>query len=99
LRDPRWRHAGEDLFDDRSRVLAARVVARHDDNVGQPLGDRAHQRTLGRIAIATAAEHADELSATRLSDRTQRRKRFLERVGRVRIVDHDKRFVVHGPAG
>ena len=45
----------------------ARVVAGDDDAVGEPAGDRAHQRPLGRVAVAAAAEHAPEPAAARLA--------------------------------
>ena len=41
-------------------VLAARVVVGDDDAIGELRGDRAHQRALARVAIAAAAEHADQ---------------------------------------
>ena len=52
--------AGEDLRDDRVAVFAARIVVGDDDAIGQRLGDRAHLRTLARVALAAAAEHADQ---------------------------------------
>ena len=52
--------------------------------IGQALGDRAHHRTLARIAIAAATEHADELSAAVLAHGEQR---FFQCIGRVRVVD------------
>ena len=36
-----------------------------DDQIAQPAGDRAHQRPLGAIAIAAAAEHGDQPAAAR----------------------------------
>ena len=48
------------LLDDPDRILGARIVRRHDDQIAQPAGDGAHQRTLGPIAIAAAAEHRDQ---------------------------------------
>ena len=44
-------------------ILAARVVAGDDDAVGERRGDRAHLRALAGVAVAAAAEHADELAA------------------------------------
>ena len=80
------------------RVLAARVVARDHHLIRELLRDRAHQRTLGRVAVAAATEHADEFAAARFGHRPQRVERLFERVGRVRVVDHDERLVVLQPA-
>ena len=41
-------------------ILAARVVGRDDGDVGQAPRDRAHQRALAAVAIAAAAEDADQ---------------------------------------
>src|SRR5204862_767943 len=43
---------GEDLLDDRLRILRARVVGRDDRVVGEARGDRAHLRALAAIAVA-----------------------------------------------
>ena len=60
LDHPRGRSMpGQDLGDDRVRILAARVVGRDDHAVGELLGHRAHQRALGAIAVAAAAEDDD----------------------------------------
>ena len=42
------------------RVLGARVVGGDDRDVGEPVGDRAHQRALVAVAVAAAAEDADQ---------------------------------------
>ena len=44
----RRRDAADDVIDDRRRGLGARVVGRDDHEVGEPGGDGAHLRTLGR---------------------------------------------------
>ncbi len=49
-------HAGPDLRGDGSGVLATRVVGGEDGEVGQAGGDLAHQRSLGPVAVAAAAE-------------------------------------------
>jgi hypothetical protein len=51
-----------DLFDDGVRIFAARIVA-GDQHVVGCLRDLAHLRTLARIAVAAAAEHAPQLAA------------------------------------
>jgi hypothetical protein len=55
------------------------------------LGDRRHLRTLAAIALAAAAEHAQQPC---LHVRAQRFQRLLERVGRVRVIDHHQRLAV-----
>src|SRR5438270_10860885 len=57
--------AGEHLLDDRGRRLPARVVARHDDVIGEARGELAHDRTLARVALAAATEDAEEAPARR----------------------------------
>ena len=42
------------------RVLGARVVGGDDGEVGEPGADRAHQRPLVAVAVAAAAEDADQ---------------------------------------
>src|SRR5690606_29388185 len=54
---------GSDRLDDAQRVFRARVVAGDDHTIGERTGDLAHHRALARVAIATAAEHADETAA------------------------------------
>ena len=81
---------GEDGAADRGGVLAARIVVGDDDDVGELLGDRAHLRPLAGIAVAAAAEHHDELAGAMGA---QRGERVLERVGRVRVIDDDRRAV------
>ncbi len=49
-------HAGPDLLGDGRGVLAAGVVGGEDGEVGHPGGDLAHQRALGPVPVATAAE-------------------------------------------
>jgi hypothetical protein len=83
--------AGQDLGDDRFRRFTTRVVARHDDAVGEARRDGAHPRPLGRVAIAAAPEHAPERAAAGAGEGPQRDERLLERVGRVRVVDDDIR--------
>ena len=55
-------------------------------------GDAAHLRPLARVAIAAAAEHADQLAACGSTRGPQRREHLLERVGRMRVVDDDERL-------
>ena len=56
--------------------------------VGEPRGDRAHQRPLAAVAVAAAAEHADA-RRPRVSG-ARRAQHVLERVGRVRVVDEHR---------
>ena len=65
-------HPGDDLVDDRLRVLAPRVVGRDDRRVGEAGGDVAHERPLAPVAVAAAAEDATRRPAviSRASVRT-----------------------------
>src|SRR4029450_1537124 len=56
--------ARDDLVDDRARVLAARVVGRDDRDVGQLGRDPPHDRALLAVAVAAAAEDADQATGT-----------------------------------
>src|SRR3712207_8352095 len=47
-------------LDDGERVLAPRVVRRHDHLIRKPGRNLPHQRPLAPVAIAAAAEHADD---------------------------------------
>ncbi len=80
----RARDAGEDLLEDRFRLLRARVVGRDDREIGSLGADAAHQRPLVAVAVAAAAEDADDAFAGQLSRRDQD---VLERIWRVRVVD------------
>ena len=64
---------GQDLVDDGHRVLGARVVGRHDRQVGHARRRRSHQRPLRAVAVATGAEHDDDPAA--LADDRARRSR------------------------
>ena len=57
--------AGEDLVDDRERVLAARIVGRDDRDVGELVRDPPHERALLAVAVAAAAEDADDAAVAR----------------------------------
>ena len=50
------------VVDDRERILAARIVGGEHHEIAAPPRRFAHQRTLGAIAIAAAAEHRQRLS-------------------------------------
>ncbi len=81
-----------DLGDDRGGILAARVVARHQDRIGVARGHRSHQRPLAAVALAPAAEYDREVPAARLRDVLQRDQRLFQRVGRVGVVDDRDRL-------
>ena len=79
-----------DLRDDRGGILAARVVARHQDRIGVARSHRCHQRPLAAVALAPAAEYDREAPAARSRDVLQHDQRLFQRVGRVGVVDdHD----------
>ena len=78
------------LVDDRLRVLGAGVVGGDHGHVGQPPGDLAHQRPLGPVAVAAAAEDHDHPAA---GDRPGRPEQVVEGVGGVGVVDqHGERL-------
>ena len=68
----------ENSRSDRRWILAARIVVGNDDAVGMLGRDRAHQGTLAGIAVATGAEHHDELA---LGVRPQRLQRLASASG------------------
>ena len=68
-------HAREDLLDDRVGLLAARIVGRDDDAVGEAADDLAHQRPLGAVAVAAAAEDADQAAGRQAARLAQGRSR------------------------
>src|SRR5688572_18059787 len=49
-------HARKDLLDDRERILAARVVGRDEDGICGLARRPPHQRALGTVTVAAAAE-------------------------------------------
>ena len=53
-------HARFDVVENSLGIFGARIVARHDREIGLSLGDAAHLRTLALVAIAAAAEHDDQ---------------------------------------
>src|SRR5262245_5950830 len=76
--------ADHDLVDDRLRPLRARVVGGHPHLIAEPRRDLAHDRPLGAVAVAAAAEDDGESPARELAGGGQHP---LERVGRVGLVD------------
>src|SRR5258706_2774474 len=84
----RIRRAGKRLSSNRGGILAARIVVRYDHDVGEVRGRFAHQWTLAFVSIATAAEDHMQLAG---DVRTERREDLLQRIGRVRIIDIDRR--------
>ncbi len=90
---------GQHLAQDRQRILGSRVVAGEDRGIGQLCGDRAHQRPLGGVPVAAAAEHDPQAS---LGHRAQRVQHGLDRSWLVRVVDQDGEVVLDcrlAPAG
>ena len=84
--------AGEDLLDDGLRLLRARVVGGHDEHVRQLPGGPSHERALGAVAVAAAAEDAHEPT---LRDLPRRAKDVRERVRGVGIVhEHRERLAL-----
>ena len=80
--------ARQDLAADRGGIFAARIVVGDDGEIGLGDGDLAHLGALALVAVAAAAEHHDEPV---LDIGTQGVERLGERVGRMGIVDEDRR--------
>ena len=85
------RDAALNLLDDLPGILAARVVGGDDDEIAQPSGHRAHERPLGPIAVAAAAEHRDQPAA---GQRPRRLEQVAQRVVGVGVVDDDRHPVL-----
>src|SRR5688500_8773423 len=93
----RRREAFEYVGDDPVRVFGARVIAGDDHLVREPARDASHERTFAPVAIAAAAEDADELAAALAAPRAiafrgghesaKRPQHVLERIRRMRVVD------------
>ena len=77
---------GFDFGHDRLRRFAARIVAGDVNAIRKRRCNAAHLRALAAIAIAAAPEHDGQLVRRRFAQRDQR---VLERIGRMRVVDHD----------
>ena len=81
-------HARQDVVDDGLRLLGARVVGGDDRAVGEPGGDLAHDRALGAVAVAAAAEDDREAPVVR-RQLARRSQGLVEGVGLVGVVDQD----------
>ena len=57
---------------DRGRILRARVVVGHDQQVCPACGELAHHRALAAVAIAAAPEHDEQPATGERSQRSQR---------------------------
>src|SRR5258708_12694759 len=84
-----WVRSGNDVFDGGARMLRAGIVACDDSAIRQARRNFPHQGPLAGIAIATAPEHAMQVCGGR-KQITQRSKRLLEGIRRMRIVDDDQ---------
>src|SRR5258708_5556615 len=80
--------AGENRATYGQRVLAAGIVVRHDDALGQPRGNFSHERALAPVAVAAAAEHDVKTPLDMWAYCGEHR---FERIGRMGVVDEDRR--------
>ena len=94
-----WAAAAEDLVDDLLRVLVSRVVTGHDDQVSELVRMRSHRSALAGVAVAAAAEHAQQARLrTALDDHfTQGAQDTGQRVLGVCVV-HQHRAAARGDA-
>ena len=76
--------AGHDVRADERWIFAAWIIVGHDHDVGIGNRNRAHFRTLARVAVTTGAKDRDQLA---LCMRTQCRDCGAQAIGRVRIID------------
>ena len=79
---------------DRGGVLGPRVVVGHDHDIGFRRGGPAHQRPFAPIPVPARAE--DDMQAAKDMG-AQRPERRFQRVGRMRVIDIDRRAVVADP--
>ncbi len=86
-RPRRFGDPGQDLGDDRLRLLRARVVGGDHAGVRESSRDLPHQGALLTVAIPAAAEDRDQPS---LGQPARRRQRVVQRVGGVGVVDQDR---------
>ncbi len=84
------RRAGQDLGADGGRILRPRIIVRDDGDVGARGRDRSHDGALAAVAIATAAEYADELAGHERAHAVEGR---FKRFGLVGVVDNGERAV------
>ena len=77
--------AGDDLVDDRLRILAARVVGGDDRDVGELGREPPHQRPLAAVAVAAGADDADHAAAR--CELARGAQDVLERARLVGVVD------------
>src|SRR5262249_21713730 len=86
-------HTLHDRMHDHGWIFGARIVAGDGHAAGERGGDRPHLGPLALVAVAAAAEHADELTARR-NRRLEREQCFLQRIGRMRVIDDHERLIV-----
>src|SRR3546814_16981222 len=80
----RARGLGQYLLANCGRILAARIVVGDDGAVGQRRGDASHDLALAAVAVAAAADAAEEFV---LRVGAQRLPHGFQRIGCVRLVD------------
>ena len=80
-------------FRDSLRVFKTGVIARHNELVGEFFRDRAHDRTLARVAVAAGTHDRPELAAAGFRHRAQRGERLLNGVRRMAVVDNAHRLI------
>ena len=83
--------AGEDLLQDRLRILGSRIVRCHNRQVAVAGGDLAHNRPLAAVTVAAATEYRNNATGIQPADRLQN---ILQSIAGVGIIDQDQSVAI-----
>ena len=81
------------LFDDGQRVFSPRIIRSKYNHVAAFSSRLPHERALGTITIATAAEHGDDPAASAAHKRTRCGDDIAQGIVGVGVVDHDGKIL------
>src|SRR5699024_6332946 len=84
---------GDDFGGNGLRRFAARVVVGNPQAIGMPSRGRPHQRAFAAVTVAAATEYAVHPTGNMSADGLQR---LLQRIRRVRVINHDQRLIGAG---
>ena len=85
-----FEHADLHFREDALGIFRARVVRRHEHDIGKPRRNAPHDRALRAVAVAAAAEHREDTSRR---DFARCAKDVLQAIGRMRIIDDDGKIL------